>query len=288
MTPKNYPFYRFDEHARIIDELERQAPAAIVAATGKNPGVAGALYPFPFIEDADFDIPSAYMRDGDGEILLGEVGERVQLKNGSQRLAAIGDQVVAVKPGRSVRRIVLAAHIDAKKGTPGALDNAAGVACTLEAAALLAERDLGYSLEIAPFNGEDNYAAPGEVAYIAANHDRFGDVELAINVDAAGYGEGVSAVSLYECPERVERVVRELLADSTRIAEGLQWPQSDHMVFAMRGVPAIAVTSSEFEYLCTEITHTEKDVPELVDADLLAQTARFLADVVVRVDEQLE
>jgi aminopeptidase YwaD len=33
------------------------APAAILAATGSNPGFAGGLCPFPWIEDGTFEIP---------------------------------------------------------------------------------------------------------------------------------------------------------------------------------------------------------------------------------------
>ena len=58
LMPKHFPFYNPDEHKRIIRALESKQPLAIIAATSRNPELAGALYPFPWIEDGDFDIPS--------------------------------------------------------------------------------------------------------------------------------------------------------------------------------------------------------------------------------------
>jgi aminopeptidase YwaD len=57
LMPKNFPWWNPDEHKRIIGLLEAKQPAAIISATGRNPQMAGAVYPFPMFEDGDFDIP---------------------------------------------------------------------------------------------------------------------------------------------------------------------------------------------------------------------------------------
>lgn len=41
LMPKNFVFYNPDEHQRIIALLEAQQPAAIIAATSRNPELAG-------------------------------------------------------------------------------------------------------------------------------------------------------------------------------------------------------------------------------------------------------
>jgi aminopeptidase YwaD len=74
LMPKGFAFYNPDEHKRIIRALETAGPAAIIAATGRDPGMAGAVYPFPLIEDGDFDIPSAYITDVEGERLARKAG----------------------------------------------------------------------------------------------------------------------------------------------------------------------------------------------------------------------
>jgi hypothetical protein len=49
----------------------------IIAATSRSPELAGALYPFAWIEDGDFDIPSVYMTDEQGARLAAYVGKAV-------------------------------------------------------------------------------------------------------------------------------------------------------------------------------------------------------------------
>ena len=141
LMPKNFPFYNPDEHRRIISLLEAKAPRAIIAATTRNPELAGAVYPFPLIEDGDFDIPSVFMTEDEGARLARHAGQLVALESRARRIPSRGCNVVARKRPDARRRIVLCAHIDSKLNTPGALDNAAGVVTLLLLAELLADYD---------------------------------------------------------------------------------------------------------------------------------------------------
>ena len=67
LMPKNFVFYNPDSHQYIIHLLEERQPAAIISATSRNPELAGGSYPFSLIEDGDFNIPSVYMTDAEGE-----------------------------------------------------------------------------------------------------------------------------------------------------------------------------------------------------------------------------
>ena len=127
LMPKNFVFYNPDKHKRIIALLEQGGPKAIICATGRNAALAGGVYPFPLIEDGDFDIPSVYMTEEEGKKLLPYVGKIAALNSISDRVAGKGYNVIARKGNKSGKRIVITAHIDAKKGTPGAIDNATGV-----------------------------------------------------------------------------------------------------------------------------------------------------------------
>ena len=56
--PKNFPFYNPDHHKRIIDLLENKAPRAIVAATSRDPQMAGArISLFPLLRTATLISP---------------------------------------------------------------------------------------------------------------------------------------------------------------------------------------------------------------------------------------
>ena len=278
VTPRNYPFYQMDAHVRLLAALDRAAPAAVIAATDRTP-VAAALHPFPLFEDADLGFPSAYLLDTQAAALLAHAGERVHLEIDSAQFRARSEQLVARLEGRSSRRVTVCAHIDSRHGTPGALDNATGVCMLLAIADLLGDRTPALTVELLPFNGEDNFAAYGEMAYLARHGETLGDIALAINIDAAGRRGDESAISFYGCTDELRERVRALVAEAPHIVEGPEWPMSDHMVFAMRGVPAMAVTSTGLLDIVAEVAHTAADVPSLADPGLIVATAHFIADV---------
>ncbi len=97
LMPKNFSFYNPEHHQRIIALFEEKAPAAIIAATGHNPELAGAVYPFPLIEDGDFNLPAGYMKDVDGERLASHAGEVVDLRMDARRYPNQATQVLAHK-----------------------------------------------------------------------------------------------------------------------------------------------------------------------------------------------
>ncbi|MDO8847227.1 MAG: M28 family peptidase [Coriobacteriia bacterium] len=281
VMPRNFTFYNPDSHRRVYQALDTFAPAAVVAATGRDPEMVGSQYPFPLFEDGDLDIPNAYITDVEGAQLVALGETRARLRIASQRLPATAEHVVATLPGTGDGRIVVTAHIDSRRGSPGALDNATGVATLLEVARLLSEDYAGEAaIEFVPFNGEDDYANPGELQWIAENDGRFGEIALGINIDDSSQHDAVNHVSFYGCPEGVEGAVRSAMGPYPEIAEGPQWFQGDHAILGIYGRPAIAVASAEMMSFMANYAHTEGDVLELADPALVARTAAFIADVV--------
>ena len=279
LMPKNFVFYHPEEHQQIISLLEKGRPRAIICATGRNAALAGGVYPFPLIEDGDFDIPSVYMTQDEGSKLLPCAGKAVVLKSISKRIPGKGYNVIARQGRYSSERIVITAHIDAKKGSPGAIDNATGVVVLLLLAKLLEGYDGDRLIEIVALNGEDYYAVPGQMLYILENQDRFNEIRLNINIDGAGYIEGKSAFSFYGLPEEIENNANDVIGKYNGITEGSQWPQGDHSIFIQNGCPAIAVSSKWFteNIDSQEITHTPKDNIEIVDCQKLVEIAEALS-----------
>ena len=281
LMPKNFVFYNPETHQRIISLLEEGKPRAIICATGRNASLAGGVYPFPLIEDGDFDIPSVYMTEEEGARLLNFDGKTITLESTSRRIPSQGDNVIARMGHPSGERIVITAHIDAKKGTPGAIDNATGVVILLLLAGLLGDYQGNKLLEMVAFYGEDYYAVPGQMLYI--NQNRFDDILLNINIDGAGYKEGRSAFSFYSLPVEIEHKIRSVLAQHGGITEGAQWSQGDHSIFIQQGCPAIAVSSAWFteNVDSQEITHTPKDNLGIVDCQKLVEIVQAL-DLFIR------
>lgn len=283
LMPKNFPFYNPDEHKRIIHLLESKKPSAIITATERNPDMAGALCPFPMIEDGDFDIPSVYMDDEEGERLAKYAGQEISLTIQAERRPSTGCNIIA-RQGRGSQRIVFFAHIDAKKGTPGALDNAAGIATLMLLAELLTDYSGKFSIEIVALNGEDNYANPGEKLYLSQNEGKFGDIFLGINLDGLGYHRGNTAYSLYQCSPEIEAAIRGAFSPFDYIIPGEPWVQGDHFLFLMNERPALALTSERVMELMAEIIHTPKDRPVIVNTALLVNTAVALRDLILRLE----
>ena len=283
LMPKSFVFYNPEEHQRIIRLLETGDPEAIVCVTGRNAALAGGVYPFPLIEDGDFDIPSVYMTDEEGKRLVTRSGAIAALNSNSTRIPGKGYNVIA-KGGAvtSSNRIAITAHIDAKKGTPGAIDNGSGVAVLLVLAEILRDYDAIPAIELVALNGEDYFSVPGQMRYIAEYEGCFDEVLANINIDGAGYLDGDSAFSFYELPEELEKRVRGTLSGLSGIAEGVQWPQGDHSIFVQYGRPAIAFSSKWFTENIDnqEITHTEKDNLSIVDYAKIVEVADAIARLV--------
>ncbi len=275
IMPKNFVFYNPEEHQQLISILEKSNPKAIICATGHNGALAGGVYPFPMFEDGDFNIPSVFMKDVEGEKLFLEQEKLVILESKAERIPDTAFNIVGRKGKNVGRRIVITAHIDAKKGTPGAIDNATGVTVLLLLAELLKDYNGKYPIELVAFNGEDYYAVPGQMKYIEQNGNDFSDVFLNINIDGAGYKEGLSSFSLFDMPDEIRNIVLEAININPNIVEGLPWYQGDHGIFLQYGCHSIAVSSNWFiENMETqEITHTPKDNLEIVNYSRIPEIA---------------
>jgi aminopeptidase YwaD len=278
LTPKGYPFYGSDRDTRIVELLEGCGAVAVLAVTGRAPELVGAVEPFALIEDGAFQVPTGNLREVDGAELLAALGRAdpdraVDLRMSSRRWPSTARNIVA-RRGRQADRVTVVAHIDAKPGTPGAIDNATGVVILARVAELLTDvaEDLG--VEMLLVNGEDHYAAPGEMHYLGSTD--LTEVRLAINVDGAGYRGGPTAFSAYGAADQVDLAPLRAYG----LVAGPTWPQSDHMVFAMAGRPAIALTSWDLETVMREVAHSSTDTPDLVDLHLLEDAARGIAALI--------
>lgn len=283
LMPKNFTFYNPEQHQQIIALVEEKAPQAIISATSRDPELAGGIYPFPLFEDGDFDIPSVYTTEEVGQVITKLEGKQVDLNFEAARLPSTGCNVLARKGQNPDSKIVVFAHIDAKINTPGALDNATGVIVLLLLAELLKDVSFNRTIEIVALNGEDYYAAPGEMLYLQ-NNPKMENIYLGINIDAAGYVDGKTAYSLYDCPEDMGDAVHRSFPGKMGFIEGMQWYQSDHSLFIMNQRPALAITSEKFMHLSTNITHTEKDAPSLVNVSKLVETASALRNLLISLD----
>ncbi len=234
----------------------------------------------------------------------------------SQRWPTAGDQTFrnleVTIPGRARAGevIVVGAHYDSNRGTPGADDNASGVAALLELARLLRVDSLPRTIRLVAFANEELpfFGTPDQGArrYVAALRQRGGDVRSMLSIETIGYYATGPRTQMYPRPLNwfypdtgnfigfvgnlsSRGLVHEAIAAFRRHTPfpshgaaapasipGVGW--SDHEAFWAAGVPAVMITdTAPFR---NPHYHTRGDTPDRIDYDRMTHVVDGLAAVV--------
>lgn len=287
LMPKNFIFYNPEGHKRIYTVLEEKQPAAIITATARKPELVGALYPFPLIEDGDFNIPSVYCTDVIGEEIAANPFQKYHLVTQAKRIPTTACNVMAKKNPDAEKKIIVCAHIDTYGNGPGALDNASGTVVLLLLADMLQKYDGPMGIEFVALNGEDNFSAGGQMDYLHRYGNELKKTLVAINLDDIGYIKGKTAFSLYKCPDSISKKAHHVFNSFNGLILGEEWFQGDHMIFVQKGIPAIAFTAEKMKDLMAQITHTQKDTPELINCAKLVEIASALKEFIVEFEKSM-
>jgi len=220
--------------------------------------------------------------------------------------------VVATRRGTDpgAGAIVIGAHYDAAAGSPGAQDNASGVAVLLELARTLprgAPRRTHYlvafSTEEPPHFGGDGM---GSYAFARRLQEQGTAVRLMLSVDRVGYlagkpcprsrslllhwlypdsGDAIAVVGDAESGKAIERAKRGLMRAGALDVRSFRAPRrtglvdlSDHGSFRRLGFPAVQVTDPMF--FCPQLdTDLAGDTPDDLDYARMADLVRALHGV---------
>ena len=280
LMPKNFIFYNPDYHKKIYSLLEEKNPAAIITVAARNPELEGALYPFPIIVDGDFNIPSVYCADVIGEEISTHIGEIFNLIIKAERIPSAANNVIAWKNHQSKEKIAVCAHIDAYENTPGASDNASGIVVLLLLAEMLKDYSGSCCIELIAFNGEDHYSAAGQMDYLKRYGSQMKNIALAVNIDGAGYKKGKTAFSFYG-GDGLRKKLQSLFKSFKGLTEGEEWYSGDHMIFVQKGIPALAFTSEKVSELMATVSHTDNDIPDIIDENKLVTIAQIVKNIII-------
>lgn len=221
-------------------------------------------------------IPAVAISREDGEALLrrlgaGPVRARLVVRTLSEQRTS--HNVIGIKPGASLpdEVVVVGGHRDSVPNSPGANDNASGIAATLEAARLLAQVRTARTIHFVAFGAEEIGLIGSR--YYAQNPP--GRMVGMVNMDMVGrgalqIGNSSTDTRLVDLAERVAerlglRVTRFRLRGSS---------SSDHAPFEAAGVPALFIHTGDDPAI-----HTPGDTADRVDAALMAQAAALAAHV---------
>ncbi len=240
-------------------------------------------------------------------------GGRVEMQEYEVRNRIYRNVVVSFGPV-SAPRIVVGAHYDTFGATPGADDNASGVAGLIELAYLLGDNaalgkrvDLvAFTLEEPPYFRTDDM---GSARYARALHERNVDVEAMVCLEMIGYfsdekksqefptallgllypdtGNYIAVIGSPGDRKLIKQVKVSMRGASDLPVYSMCVPKSfpgvdysDHLSFWEQGCTAVLVTDTAF-YRNTAY-HAAMDIPTRLDYDRMANVVLGVYEAVVR------
>lgn len=229
----------------------------------------------------------AYTRDYLAGLGYDPAVTEVPLTNGKT-----SHNVVAVKQGASSLTVVIGGHLDSKKTTPGANDDASGVAAVLELARDFAGADVTPTLIFALFGTEEIIDADkshhhfGSRAYVkkmsAADRQ---DLVAMISLDMIAYGSTCNLRTMGKGPQTLRDMLRTYAgAHDTAVAYlkdtgPTGW--SDHEPFELAGYPAVWI-----QWLEDPTYHGPGDTYEHCKQGPVRTTGRLIHGFVAGLTEQ--
>lgn len=181
--------------------------------------------------------------------------------------------VVASLVGSRAGRVLLGAHVDSVEASPGANDNASGVAASLEAARLLRARPPGWTVEVVAFGAEEG-GLFGSRAYAAGDRSR--GLAAMLNLDMVGVGPRL-LVGNTGADRRVVDAVLDAARQLGLRVEARRMGSSDHVSFEQADVPAAMLHRPGDPHY-----HSPEDTPDKVRPELLEEAARLAAEALRR------
>lgn len=207
--------------------------------------------------------------------------------------------------------ILVGAHYDSVRGSPGANDNASGVAGLLEIGRALAGQNLRRTVRLVTFVNEEppffSWGAMGSKQYAEEARRRGDDIRLMIALEMLGaYSDGRRSQTYppflgWFYPDRANfiafvsnlssrRVLKHTVRAFRRVSDfpseylaapsfvpGVSW--SDHLSFWRQGYPALMVTDTAFYRYA--YYHTAQDTPEKLDYGRMARVVEGLTEAII-------
>lgn len=267
-------WFLIDERdTEIIALLEQKQPSAILMVQ-YDPGSILRL-----IEDWEFLIPSVTLPAETARVLLRDLTVPIHLTIATESKPGSSDNVVARLPGRRPEWITLMAHYDTKIDTPGACDNAAGMASILALSELLTANPPECGVEIIAFGNEEVLPIGDDEYLRRVGEDHLKDILLGINFDGLGNILDGTTVAVYTASTEFAGLVQEINRQLPSIQPVDPWPESNHSTFSWRGVTCLAFGGQGYHYFAHQLIDTTDWMSPLKIAEAVEFSARVIRAV---------
>jgi len=225
--------------------------------------------------------------------------------------------IVAERRGDSApgEIVLVGAHYDTVRGSPGANDNGSGVAALLELARLLADQSLPRTVRLVAFVNEEapfSYSSEmGSVVHAQGARARGERIQAMLSLETIGSYSDAPGSQHYPFPlslvypdtanfigfvgnlssrKLVRQALRTFRQTTAFPSEGAAVPAwirgvgwSDHWSFWQAGYPAIMVTDTAF--FRYDYYHTGGDTPDRIDYERMARVVAGLSRVIAELAE---
>ena len=224
----------------------------------------------------------------------------------------LSENLEVTLPGKSKPNeiILIGAHYDTVQGSPGANDNASGVAALLEISRVFAKLAPERSVHLVAFVNEEPpfffWGQMGSMIYAKAARRRGDDIRMMLSLEMLGCysdepgsqsyppllrffypdrGNFIAFVSNFNSRQELHQVVDAFRAHSDFPAEslatfefvpGVSW--SDHLSFWREGYPALMVTDTAFHRYSHY--HSASDTPDKIRYTEMARVVEGLAKAI--------
>ncbi|MDH4140806.1 MAG: M28 family peptidase [Coriobacteriia bacterium] len=200
--------------------------------------------------------------------------------------------VVATKKGVGDARIVVGAHMDSKAPSPGANDNASGVAAMLAIAEALVDEEVWATVEFVAFGSEemvdsdpDHHHYGSRFRVLATSSSERDSTVAMFSVDMIGYGSSFNVRTMRRGPQTLSDDVldfaRERGVEASFKLDSYPTGLSDHEPYELVGIPAACVAWRE-----DPAYHTGKDTAERLTRENVRIAGQLVLDYVRAVDEE--
>jgi hypothetical protein len=187
--------------------------------------------------------------------------------------------VVAEPPGFDASRphLVLGAHLDTVAVSPGAEDNASGVAVLLELARLASTQETRLPVVLIAFGAEEPRGPGDDLHHFGSQHHvaqlsagRLAATRAMVSLDRVGVGAVVPVCTGPLSPARVQRSLLDMAERIDVPANACENTASDHWSFEKAGVAVARLGSTSYAAY-----HSADDVPSVVSRSQLSRTGRL-------------
>jgi len=213
---------------------------------------------------------------------LRSYGYKVRIQSVGISGGRTSHNVIAEKKGTSTDVIVVGAHLDSKFPSPGANDNASGVAVTLELARILANAEVAPTVRFIGFGAEEISGSKstqhhyGSRKYVKSlSKAQFGRIEAMVSVDMVGFGKTFTVRNLKKAPMTTVKSIQSWAKGSGQKLTYLKDPSkdgwSDHEAFEFKGIPV-----AWLEWRNDPTYHSKKDRYSHVSSGPVGRTGKLM------------